>query len=118
SHRAHPSHSPAVSATDEPYETLVISSATHPGPPPTTGAVLLQLAAYRSEALARHGWDKMRADHGALIGDLTPVIRQIEIPGKGTYHRLFAGPLEPDRARSLCRALPELAGHCAISPAE
>ncbi|MBK1663538.1 SPOR domain-containing protein [Rhodospirillum rubrum] len=111
-----PRYAPETAA-EEPYETVVISSATHPGPPPS-GGVLLQVAAYRSQAQARHGWDKMRADHGPLIGDLTPVIRQIEIPGKGTYYRLFAGPLDPGRAQSLCRTLPELAGHCATSPAE
>ncbi|MCF8480842.1 MAG: SPOR domain-containing protein [Rhodospirillum sp.] len=80
------------------------------------GAVGLQLAAYKSEAMARTGWGKLVQSNGAVLNGLSPAIKRVEIPGKGTFYRLFATPLTPDQAKVLCARLPDLKGHCSIAP--
>jgi cell division septation protein DedD len=84
--------------------------------PAPAGAVGLQLAAYKSEAAAKTGWGKLTQANAEVLSGLSPAIMRVEIPGKGTFFRLFASPLTPDQAKALCDRLPDLNGHCNIAP--
>lgn len=108
-----PAPSATMAATPTPAAPRVAAPA--PGAAGTTG---LQLAAYRSQAVAEEGWRKMQAAYGALLDGLSPVVRQVDIPGKGTYYRLFAVPVDQGRATTLCQEIADLRNHCNVQPLE
>ncbi len=99
-----PAHAPAP-----------VAASTTPMAAPA-GAVGLQLAAYKSEAMAKVGWGKFMKSDGATLNGLSPAIKRVNIPGKGVFYRLFAAPMTPDQAKALCARLPALKGHCSIAP--
>jgi cell division septation protein DedD len=72
-------------------------------PPPGAKAYKVQLASFRSEADAKKAWARYAARHKDLFSGLSPDYVRAEIPGKGTYYRLQAGPLAgAAAARTLC----------------
>ena len=75
----------------------------------------LELEDARVEGDAEQGWAALRGANRDLLGDLRSEIRRVEVAGKGTYYRLFAGPVPPSEATALCRALNKRGVFC--SPA-
>jgi len=74
----------------------------------TTGkGYKVQLAAARSPAAARSEWDRLRAKHLDLLGDLGLSITKVDLGSvKGVFYRLRVGPLRGEgEARVLCKAL-------------
>jgi tetratricopeptide (TPR) repeat protein len=63
----------------------------------------IQLGAYRDEAQATDSWNKMTASAAGALDGLSPHIVAAEIPGKGKFYRLRAGPVGD--AASLCAKL-------------
>ncbi len=78
------------------------------------GSLMIQLAAFRAEENARTGWTKLEAQYPQLLSGLRPAIQQVEIPGKGTFWRLFAGPVDQARADAICHGMAELQNHCKV----
>ncbi|TAK98789.1 MAG: SPOR domain-containing protein [Rhodospirillaceae bacterium] len=75
-------------------------------PPPATGGVSIQLASARSADAAMGEWKRINGKNSDLLTGLTPSVVQAEVPDKGTYFRLRAGPLaDKPAAESLCGAL-------------
>jgi hypothetical protein len=112
-----PTASPAM--VSSPVSAVAPARAASAAPAPMVapaGAVGLQLAAYRSEAMAKAGWGKFMESDGATLSGLSPAIKRVDIPGKGVFFRLFAAPMTPDQAKALCARLPALKGHCSIAP--
>jgi len=70
-----------------------------------SGAFVLQIGAYKSEAEARGAWRAYEAKH-PLVGGYEPDIRKADLAGKGTWYRLRIGafPSSAD-AGTLCEKL-------------
>lgn len=67
--------------------------------------VQVQLGAFRVETHASDGWDVLTAEAGGLLSGLTPEIVSVDLPDRGRFYRLRAGPLKGDDAAALCREL-------------
>jgi cell division protein FtsN len=66
----------------------------------------VQLASYRSQAEAQSEYQRLKARHGGLLGDLPPSIQKAELGAAGTYYRLGVGPLSTKQSASnLCNSL-------------
>lgn len=72
-------------------------------PSGTPGAVYVQLASARSEDGAMSEWKRISTKNADLLTGLLPAVAQAEVPDKGTFFRLRAGPIS-DRAaaQELC----------------
>ncbi len=85
------------------------AAAAQPPPPSAApaGAVMVQLAAFRSEAAADSAWRRLLAAHRDVLGKLDPSVERADLgAGKGVFFRLRAGPLDDDAAaRALCARL-------------
>lgn len=64
----------------------------------------VQLGAWRTELEAGEGWNKAVRQAGSLLGGLVPRIVAADLPGRGRYYRLRAGPVQGMPAR-LCTLL-------------
>ncbi len=101
---------------DEAPQTLIPAEprpATAAAPAEPAGGFAVHLASYKSESAARDGWAQLRKRHGALLGALAPSVTRVELPGKGVFWRLKAGPLS-DRAaaEALCAKLEARKQYC------
>lgn len=84
-----------------------------------TGAIMVHLASYRDVENANTGWSQLLSEYGDLLGGLGPLVNQVEIPNKGTFYRLRAGPLESlDAAKRLCAGLKARGAYCDAKPAK
>ena len=89
--------------------------ATDPEKPAAPPVWRIQLAAFRSPATARSGWQRLLKLHGDLIGDLRPSVVRAELGSRGVFHRLQAGPLASvEAAQALCAGLKERKTGCLI----
>jgi hypothetical protein len=77
------------------------------GTKPAAGlpAAQVQLGAFRDQAAAREGWNKIvAASEGALQGK-SPLFVPVDLPGKGHLWRLRTAVGDKSSARRLCAAL-------------
>lgn len=65
----------------------------------------VQLGAYRSERDAAEGWDHLVVRADGLLAGLTPRFVTVDLPGRGRFYRLRAGPVARGGAKALCRQL-------------
>lgn len=83
-------------------------------PAAASGAVALHLASYKQSANAERGWRQLSGANADLLGGTRPIVRQADVPGKGMFYRLYAGPIASmEDARALCRALKARNVYCA-----
>ncbi len=91
---------PAVETTASPQQPNVKA----PEPAGTAEKLLpgrvfaVHLASYRDRNLAKISWRDLVQKQPRLLGELTPVLARVELPGKGTFYRLKAGPFATRRA--------------------
>jgi tetratricopeptide (TPR) repeat protein len=82
-----------------------VAEQTEPGLRPALDAAgkgpQVQLGAWRSEAEAGQGWSVALRRSGGLLEGLSHHIVAVDLPGRGRYYRLRAGPAGP----GLCSAL-------------
>lgn len=70
------------------------------------GGIKIQLGSLRSPEAARDEWQRLKRNNADLLGKLTAVAVRAEVPDKGTYYRVEAGPLADAAAASrLCGEL-------------
>ncbi len=81
---------------------------------PTDGGYVIQLLAATSKAGAQSEWDRLKARHAALLGDMALQIQTITKSGT-TYHRVQTGPF-PTRATAgdLCGQLKAAGQDCIV----
>ena len=65
----------------------------------------VQLGAWRDEASAADGWNRIQGQAGDALSGLKPQIVAVDLPGKGRYYRLRAGPVARGGGAALCDAL-------------
>jgi hypothetical protein len=75
----------------------------------------LQLGSFKSEELAKTGWQSVLKVAGDLVGGLSHVIEPTVLPERGRVYRLFAEAM-PDRegALGLCRTLRDKGIPCIV----
>ncbi|MEX2407685.1 MAG: SPOR domain-containing protein, partial [Rhodovibrionaceae bacterium] len=80
------------------------------------GSFVMQLASVRSPDAARAEWARMQQEHELLLGDMPLFIQQVELEGRGTYHRIQTGPF-PSRstAQDLCAQLKAAGQDCLVT---
>lgn len=75
----------------------------------------VRLASFGSAAAADSGWATFRAAYPGLLGALSPRIEHVQIEGRGTFHRLYAGPFATKtEARALCGKISEMGQTCDV----
>ncbi len=74
----------------------------------------VQLSSQRSEADAQSAFRGLQAKYPTQLSNRQPVIRKVELGGKGTYYRAMVGPLAGNEATELCTGLKAAGGQCLI----
>lgn len=116
-----PDLAPAPSEPDPP------AAATEPAPPaaaepapvlaarPPPGRYRIQLGAVRDKAAAQREWRRLRQKHTDILGGLQMFIQEVDIAGKGVFHRIQAGPLpERELAEIACDQLKSRKAPCFV----
>ena len=98
-----PRHVPVTRVSYEPADTIPELRPAILGSMGGHGRV--QLGAYRAEADAANGWNQLVVEARGLLGGLTPQIVSVDLPGRGRFYRLRAGPLDHGDANALCHRL-------------
>lgn len=84
-------------------------------PVAAAGDRYIQLASIKEEAAAAGHWDKLKKQHGAIISGMAYRVVKADIPGKGTYYRIQAGPIAESTAKDTCATLnTQSAGSCLV----
>ncbi len=83
---------------------------------PLPGQMTVHLASYRSMAQAQSGWAQIRKRFSPQLATLAPDIRKTNVPGKGDFYRLYAGPIgSRGEADKICRDLRRKKQFCEIT---
>jgi cell division protein FtsN len=81
--------------------------------PVASGAYVLQIGAYKSQAEADTAWNTYKTKHAALLAGYSPNVAQADLGDKGTWYRLrIAGFSSKDVASALCDRLKADGGGC------
>jgi hypothetical protein len=104
---------PAPAAKPETTQTAAAPAA--PSVAPTAGGgARIQLAAVKSEALAKSEWTKLQKAHPSLLGGLTLNVQSVDRNGTKLY-RIQAGPLTKAQAKDLCTQLKAQKQDCLVA---
>ncbi len=76
-------------------------------------ALMAHLASFTRRGRARTGWDLLALEIKGLRG-LNPRVRQVDIPGRGRYFRLYAVG-DAAKLRGLCKSLVRKNKYCVLS---
>jgi cell division protein FtsN len=107
---------PLAPATAAPKQ-LAANAPPAPAPvaqaPAASGAYVLQIGAYKSQAEADGAWNTYKIKHAALLAGYSPNVAQADLGDKGTWYRLrIAGFSSKDVASALCDRLKADGGGC------
>lgn len=70
-----------------------------------TGTAQIQLGAFRDQASATEGWNKILAAADGVLDGRSPNVVPVDLPGKGRYYRLRISVEDKKTAGKLCGAL-------------
>jgi hypothetical protein len=76
------------------------------------GPDVAHLASYRSAEGAANGWRKLTDSYSSVLY-FTPVVREVDLPGKGRYFRLYADG-DAELMTSLCQNLKQRKLYCKL----
>jgi hypothetical protein len=108
-----PEPAPASPPKSESTQTAAVAAA--PSVAPTAGGTArVQLAAVKSEALAKSEWAKLQKAHPSLLGGLTLNVQSVDKGGSKLY-RIQAGPLTKAQAKDLCAKLKAEKQDCLVA---
>ena len=82
---------------------------------PAITLVQIQLGAWRNAPDAVAGWKKIMRQATGDLGNLSLHIAPADVPGKGHYYRLRAGPVSRERGAAICVALRKKKLDCTVS---
>jgi hypothetical protein len=80
---------------------------------PAASHKLVYLASYKSEDWARKGWGVLTG-HSSSLKEAEPVMKAVEIQGKGTFVRLFASAKDDGAAKLICKELGKAITECGV----
>jgi cell division septation protein DedD/cbb3-type cytochrome oxidase subunit 3 len=103
-------------AEPTPQPSAPVTTGTTTVTPVAGGPWLVQIASFRSQADAEAAWVAFRTSFADVSAGLTPDVLQIEIPDRGTYHRLrIAAFGSRDDAVAFCSALQGRGQDCLVT---
>ena len=87
-------------------------------PPPASGVQLIrvQLGSWRTAIEAAKGWDRIQKKAGNTMDGLSPRVVPANLPGRGTFYRLWVGPVLKASAGRLCAQLQSRRIDCIQAP--
>ncbi|WP_043743290.1 hypothetical protein [Paramagnetospirillum magneticum] len=88
-----------------------------PAPAPEAPRKLVYLASYKTEAWARKGWGIL-AERSASLKGSEPVMKSVDLKGKGKFVRLFAGAKDEGGAKLICKELGKTIAECGVTGRE
>lgn len=78
-----------------------------------TGGALLQIGAYRTDALAEQAWQAFLAEHVDIVSGLATDVQMVDLGARGVWHRLRIGPFSSsDAASTTCDSLKARGADC------
>ncbi len=82
-------------------------------PPGTATGWRVHMASLRSEAAAVTEWQRLKQRHAGELGDMKLIVQPIDLPEKGRFFRVLAGPIvDKDKADQLCAILTASDQYC------
>jgi cell division septation protein DedD len=76
---------------------------------------LVQVSSQKSEADAQASFRSLKAKYADAMGAYAPVIKRVDIPGKGVMYRAMVGPFDTsDAANQFCKGLQTAGGQCFV----
>jgi cell division septation protein DedD len=79
------------------------------------GGYVVQVSAERSDAKAQASFKTLQSRYPDVLGGRSPLIRRVEVGGKGIFYRAQIGPFDTaEKAKHLCARLKSAGGHCMI----
>jgi tetratricopeptide (TPR) repeat protein len=112
-----PADSAAISggSAAAPMPTQIASAEPPPAATRTTGAYLIQIAAFRDEAIAQVEAQGLKAKAGELLADTQQTIQRADLGERGIYYRVQFGPFASKRAANeRCTSLKSRGLNCII----
>jgi len=113
---APPAATPAAPPAVKPAPEKVATAEPAPAPvkvPAATGAYVLQIGAYKSEADAAAAWRTYHGKHASLLSGYSQDVKKVDLGEKGTWYRLRVGSFaDKDAAKALCTKLTADGGAC------
>lgn len=107
---------PPAPVTAAPKQLAAATASPAPASAPAanaSGAYLLQIGAYKSQAEADAAWNAYKVKHAALLAGYSPNVVQADLGDKGVWYRLrIAGFSSKDVAEGLCDRLKADGGGC------
>lgn len=97
--------SPAKPAPQAKETEIAAARDSKPPPPAAKGEVLIQLGAFKDEAVATKAAVRIAARHKTLLSELTVRAVRADLGARGIFYRLRAGPLADQAAADLCAKL-------------
>ncbi|HRE61784.1 MAG TPA: SPOR domain-containing protein [Micropepsaceae bacterium] len=83
---------------------------------PTSGAFVVQVGSYASDALAAAAWQEIKGGNQDLLTGLKPDIKPVDLGERGTWYRLRIGPFATrGDANELCQKLSARGRDCLIA---
>jgi len=82
------------------------------------GGWRVQVAAAKSEDIAKSTWARLQSAHGDVLANLRMQAVRVDLGDKGVWYRVQAGPLDEKQAQSVCGTLKGRKADCVpVSPA-
>jgi cell division septation protein DedD len=79
------------------------------------GGYVVQVSAERSDTKAQASFKTLQSRYPNVLGDRSPLIRRVELGGKGIFYRAQIGPFDTaEKAQQLCARLKSAGGHCMV----
>ncbi|PPR57089.1 MAG: hypothetical protein CFH10_02227, partial [Alphaproteobacteria bacterium MarineAlpha4_Bin2] len=112
-----PKATPQILKTGPKTATLPAGSANAPAPPAKMPLfafdVRVHLASFKKHENAERTWQKLSRFHSDLLNSLSSLIEPVDIPKKGKFYRVYAGPMANLTAASeLCKTLKSRKVYC------
>jgi hypothetical protein len=81
-----------------------------------TGGWRVQIAAVKTEDVAKSTWARLQAAHGDVLASLRMQPARVDLGDKGVWYRVQAGPLDEKQAQSVCGTLKGRKADCVVVP--
>jgi len=81
-----------------------------------TGGWRVQIAAVKSEDVAKSTWARLQSAHGDVLANLRMQAVRVDLGDKGVWYRVQAGPLDEKQAQSVCGTLKGRRADCVMVP--
>lgn len=81
-----------------------------------TGGWRVQIAAVKSEDVAKSTWARLQSAHGDVLANLRMQAVRVDLGDKGVWYRVQAGPLDEKQAQSICGTLKGRRADCVTVP--